>query len=403
MKADAITSARIEIRRNDQYDRTGRLHYVGEFMESPGSASVAAIITSMHRLNNRVSRYIKDAEEHDTKENFTPIVPILNVITDDIISIVAKAGKYHWDADHTMTIIGSELLSPAHTGTDVERTGAPFPWTEEDAYKTAMAIPRAAAIDYRHVPLEVNVAEINTSTELGQIIDVGDIPAVFPIAVSKGFNPKMLAADSDSIGSVNHPALIRLLLRLRGDWRQGIYDYISKGKTGERLLGYLQVNPATYGADWILSIISHINDRELFKAEILHNPRVMEMLVAGHSENRSRHPQANSDDGMHARCFDVGSLYRTTRSHDTTITGLAEPTGRLATNPAALEMMLGILDSMSMDEERRFVDDMQTADEYEANTLIVNAVHDTVEDMPVSYIAETLSTRMSISAAKRNG
>ena len=84
------------------------------------------------------------------------------------------------------------------------------------------------------------------------------------------------------------------------------------------------------------------------------------------------------------------------------MTGLVVPSEH-ETNPAALETLLRILDAMDMGLEDRLVEDMQTADEYEANTLIVDAVHDMAEDMPVSYITETLSTRMSISAARRNG
>jgi len=139
-----------------------------------------------------------------------------------------------------------------------------------------------------------------------------------------------------------------MLLRLRGDWRQEIYDYISRNKDGEKLMGYLQVNPATYGVDWILAIINHINDHNLDKAGILSDDYAMRMIVTAHSENRYDHPSEWAEDGMHARYFDVGNVSTVRIAHDKggTISGLEVTAGR-ETDPAALETVFRILDSMA--------------------------------------------------------
>ena len=83
------------------------------------------------------------------------------------------------------------------------------------------------------------------------------------------------------------------------------------------------------------------------------------------------------------------------------MTGLVVPSGQ-ETNPAALETLFRILDTMDMGLEDRLVEDMQTADEHEANTLIADAVHDMGQSMPLEYTAETLASRMSIAASSRS-
>lgn len=406
----AITSTSIELGRHATWIQENRklLHGVKAFMDTPGFEPVARIITSMHRLNHRVARTIKYNQTNGYMDDLSDMVPALDTLTDDVISVVADAGEHHWNPDHTISMIGSQLLNPAHKNEKTERTGAPFPWDEDDAYKAAMAIPKATTLDYEMISSDISLARSDTIIELSATMGLSDVPAVFPIAISKGFDPSPLTAermmaDPGIIAKpVPAPALVAMLLRLRGDWRRGIYDYAAKGGDFERLLGYLQVDPPTYGADWIIAIIDHINNHDLDNAEILHNPRIMETIVAEHAESRRECPWIISDTGMHARYYDVASICRRTESHGKTMTGLVVPSGR-ETNPAALETLFRILDTMDMGLEDRFVEDMQTADEYEANTLIVDAVHDTAEDMPVSYIAETLSTRMSISAARRNG
>lgn len=406
VKADAITSTSIELGRHATWIQENKelLHGVKTFMDTPGFEPVARIITSMHWLNQMVARTIKYNQANGYTDDLSPMVPALDTLTDDVISVVADAGAYHWNPDHTISMIGSQLLNPAHKNEKTERTGAPFPWDEDDACKAAMAIPKATTMDYEMMASYVSLARSDTIIELRTSMGLNDVPAVFPIAISKGFDPSPLTAERLMAAPgkpVPESALVAMLLRLRGDWRQGIYDYAAKGGDFERLLGYLQVDPPTYGADWITAIISHINDHDLDKAKILHNPRIMETIITEHAESRRDCPWIISDTGMHARYYDVASICRRTESHEKTMTGLVVPSGQ-ETNPAALETLFRILDAMDMGMEDRLVDDMQTADEYEANTLIVDAVHDMAEDMPVSYIAETLSTRMSISTASRN-
>lgn len=402
----AITSTGIELGRHATWiqENSELLHNVKTFMDTPGFEPVARIITSMHRLNQRVARTIKYNQANGYMDDLSDMVPALDTLTDDVISVVADAGEHHWNPDHTISMIGSQLLNPAYKNEKTERTGAPFPWTEGDAYKAAMAIPKATDMDYEMISSDISLARTDTIIELSATMGLSDIPAVFPIAISKGFDPSPLTmerimADPGIIAKpVPAPALVAMLLRLRGDWRQGIYDYAAKGGDFERLLGYLQVDPPTYGADWIIAIIDHINDHDLDKAKILHNPRIMETIITEHAESRRECPWIVSDTGMHARYYDVASICRRTESHGKTMTGLVVPSGR-ETNPAALETLFRILDTMDMGLEDRLVEDMQTADEHEANTLIVDAIHDMGRSMPLEYTAETLASRMSIAAS----
>ena len=404
VKASAVVCARVELKKHGTDAEKSReiLHDAGLFMSTPGFEPVADIIISMHRLNKRMDYYVKHPRSHGYGQNFAPIVPALDALTDDFIRVIADAGRHHWSVDHTLTMIGSSMLSPAHGGTWAARSRAPFPWDDEDALKAALAIPEAASMDCSLLPTEAGLAEADTSIEMNQMICTGDIPAVFPVAISKGFDPVMLAADHETGQAVGQNALVSMLLRLRGDWRQGIYDYAAKdSRAGERLLGYLQVNPATYGVDWILAIINHINDRDLDKASILNDDYAMGMIVTAHSENRYDHPSENAGDGMHARCFDVGNVSTVGNAHDEggTISGLEVIAGR-ETDPAALETVFRILDAMDKRAERDLVKDMHDINPAEAAMLIRRAVHDMV-DMPMAYITETLAAQMGSIAASR--
>lgn len=376
-------------------------------MDSPGSLPVAAIITSLHRMSLRLGRRISG---FDMTQALASVAPAMDALIDDIIAVVADAGEHHWDPDHTLIMIGSTMLSPSPdhgpSRIDERRTGAPFPWTDDDALKAALAIPEAASISMEYLIESAVVARMeDDSVDLGQRIRIGDIPAVFPVAVSKGLNPKWLTAGPEKMGPNEECRTIRVMFRLRGDWRPGIYDFIhddppdcSRGK--EHLLSYLRIRPATYGADWILSIINHINDHDLDKAAIVNNPETMRTLISGHAFNRGEHGSILYDDGLHDRCFDIEPVCETTRSHDTIITGLVVHPSR-ETDPAALEMVFRILDSMSIGMEKRLADDMRYANPHDATRLIAEAVRDMTDGMPVSYVAETLSSRMSMAAEDR--
>lgn len=403
MQAAAVASARLEICRNGRRDRWDRLHYVGEFMDSPGSLPVAAIITSLHRMSLRLGRRISG---FSMTQALASVTPAMDALIDDIIAVVADAGEHHWDPDHTLIMIGSTMLGPSTdhgpSRIDERRTAAPFPWTDDDAMKAALAIPEAASISMEYLIGSAVIARIDDSVDFGQRIRIGDIPAVFPVAVSKGFNMKWLTPGPEKMNADDESRVIRIMFRLRGDWRPGIYDFIhddpphySRGK--EHLLSYLRIRPATYGADWILSIINHINDHDLDKAAIISNPETMRTLISGHASNRGEHESILYDDGLHDRCFDIEPVCETTRSHDGIITGLAVHPG-CETDPAALEMVFRILDSMSVGMEERLAGDMRDADGHAATRLIVEAVHDMTDGMPVSYVAETLSSRMSMAA-----
>ena len=403
VKASAITSTSIELGRHPTWvERNAEcLHHVKEFMDFPGSVPVARIITSLHRLNYRLAHRIKYNRENGYMDDLSPMVPVLDALIDDVISVVAEAGEHHWDSDHAITMIGSELMKPAHPGGNSERTGAAFPWTEEDAYKAAMAVPKATDIDYDMLSYAIASAMADTSMEMHEQMITGDVPAVFPVAISKGFDPSPLKAGriyNDQSNAVDTNALVAMLLRLRGDWRQGIYDFAADGGDYGRLLGYLQVNPATYGADWVLAIIDHINDHDLDKAKILHNPKVMETIISEHDRSRVKHSWILSDTGMHPRYYDVESICEITRYDDAIISGLAVHPG-CGTDPAALEIIFRLLDSMSMDMEKKLADDVRAADGHEAESLLVDAVRDMMDAMPMSYVAETLASRMSIAAS----
>ena len=101
---------------------------------------------------------------------------------------------------------------------------------------------------------------------------------------------------------------------------------------------------------------------------------------------------------MHPRYYDVESICEMTRYDDAIISGLAVHPG-CGTDPAALEIMFRILDSMSMDMEKKLADDVRAADGDEAESPLVDAVRDMMEAMPMSYVAETLASRMSIAAS----
>lgn len=404
MQAAAVASARLEIGRNGRPDRWDRLHHVREFMDSPGSLPVAAIITSLHRMSLRLGRRISS---FDMTPVLASVAPAMDALIDDIIEVVADAGEHHWDPDHTLIMIGSAMLSPSPDHgpprIDERRTGAPFPWTDDDALKAALAIPEAASISMEYLIGSAVVARMeNDSVDFGQRIRIGDIPAVFPVAISKGFNTKWLTAGPEKMSADDESRVIRIMFRMRGDWRPGVYDFIhddpphySRGK--EHLLSYLRIRPATYGADWILSIINHINDHDLDKAAIVNNPETMRTMISGHASNRGEHGSILYDDGLHDRCFDIEPVCETTRSHDGIITGLVVHPGR-ETDPAALEMVFRILDSMSVGMEKRLAGDMRDADQHAASRLIAEAVHDMTDGMPVSYVAETLSSQMSMAA-----
>lgn len=403
VKAAAVTSTRIELGRHPTWaERNAEcLHHVEEFMGFPGSVPVARIITSLHRLNHRMACTSRDHRRDGYIDDLAPMVLVLDALIDDVISVVANAGEHHWDSDHAITMIGSELMKPAHPGGNLERTGAPFPWTEEDAYKAAMAVPKATDIDYDMLSYAVTSAMADTSMEMQEQMITGDVPAVFPVAISKGFDPSPLKAGriyNDQSNAVDTNALVAMLLRLRGDWRQGIYDFAADGGDCGRLLGYLQVNPATYGADWVLAIIDHINDHDLDRAGILHNPKIMGTLISEHDRNRVEHSWILSDTGMHPRYYDVEPICEMTRRHDAIISGLAVHPG-CGSDPAALEIMFRILDSMSMDVEKKLADDVRAADGHEAESPLVDAVRDMTDGMPMSYVAETLASRMSIAAS----
>ena len=407
MKASAVACARVELKKHGADAEKSReiLHDVGLFMNTPGFEPVADIIISMHRLNRKIGHYVKYVKHPRSDgygRNFAPIVPALDALADDFIRVIADAGRHHWPVDHTLTMIGSSMLNPAHGGTEAARSRAPFPWDGEDARKAALAIPEAAGLDCIPFSWEVGWVGAGTAAEMNQKISPGDIPAVFPVAISKGLDPKMLAVypDLKPVVDIQMP-LMGMLLRLRGDWRQEIYDYISRSKDGEKLMGYLQVNPATYGADWILAIINHINDHDLDKASILNDDYAMGMIVTAHSENRYDHPSEWAEDGMHARYFDVGNVSTVRNAHDEggTISGLEVAAGR-ETDPAALEMVFRILDAMDRRMEREFVKDMHNIDSAEAAMLIRRAVHDAA-DMPLPYVTETLAARMH-SAPRRD-
>lgn len=405
VKAAAITSTRIELGRHPTWAERNEkcLHHVEEFMDFPGSVPVARIITSLHRLNHRLACTSRDHRRDGYIDDLAPMVLVLDAFIDDVINVVAEAGEHHWDSDHAITMIGSELMVPAHPGGNLERSGVPFPWTEEDAYKAAMAVPKATDIDYDMLSYAVTSAMADTSMEIQEQMITGDVPAVFPVAISKGFDPSPLKEgriynDRSNADAVDTNALVSMLLRLRGDWRQGIYDFAADGGDYKRLLGYMQVNPATYGADWVLAIIDHINDHDLDRAGILHNPEVMKTLISKHDRNRMTRSWILSDTGMHTRYYDIESICEITRHDDAIISGLAVHPG-CETDPATLEIIFRILDSMSMDMEKKLADDVRAADGHVAKSLIVDAVRDMMEAMPMSYVAETLASRMSIAAS----
>ena len=407
VKASAVACARVELKKHGTDAEKSReiLHDVGLFMNTQGFEPVADIIISMHRLNRKIGHYVEYVKHPGADGyggNFAPVVPALDALTDDFIRVIADAGKHHWTVDHTLTMIGSSMLNPAHGGTEAARSREPFPWDENDARKAALAIPEAAGLDCILFSWEVDWVGAGTNAEMNQKISPGDVPAVFPVAISKGLDPKMLAVypDLKSVMDIQMP-LMRMLLRLRGDWRQGIYDYIFKDRNGERLLSYLQVNPATYGADWILAIINHINDHDLDKASILNDDYAMRMIVTAHSESRYDHPSENAEDGMHARYFDVGNVSTVRIAHDKggIISGLEVTAGR-ETDPAALETVFRILDAMDKRMERKFVKNMHDIDSAEAAMLIRRAVHDMAR-LPMDYITETLVAQMDAMVASR--
>ena len=389
-------------------DRYDRMHHVEKLMSTPGFEPVAEIISSLHRLNHGI---IQATRRYDITMPHCPldsIIPGMGALADDIINVIAYAGEHHRTPDYTLSMIGSAMLNPSleHEShpNQPHRTAAPFPWTEDDALKTALAIPEAASISLEYLAESIEVARTETLMEFHQSISIGDIPAVFPVAIAKGFNPGWLTAGPEKMNADEESRIIRILLRLRGDWRPGIYGFISEdpahsSRGKEHLLSYLKTDPATYGADWILAIINHIDDRDLDKAEILHNPGTVNTMVAKHSANRFDHPSRLYGDGLHERFYDIGSICETSPSHGATITGLPVRAEH-DTNPAALETVFGILDTMSVGMEQRLVNDMNTVGLYKADTLIVDAVHDMMDGLPLEYAAETLASRAAAAGTR---
>ena len=368
------------------------------FLSDPTTDPVGGIIVAMHKANHRLrstlirgSQAARGKDDGDTVRRLDGLHTTVNDISYALLGIIAQADGRKPDCGRTLADMGAFLLGGRVKGLPLERpeafTMVPFPWDEEDARKVALAIPEAAKTSIDPLLAELDDFTDQNRRDRSVPLDDGDALTVLPIAVSKGFDPAqpLTAATVDT------------MFALRGDWRPEIAEAVAS-PDGRRLLSYMETVPASSAADWILAIISHISDDSIGRSSAITGWDGLREIINTHCNVRRSYrfnSMNNDEQGLHSRAHDVSMLYKTEQSHGRDVKRLI-PAGD-ERNPAAIETVLRLLDSMSIDDEISIVNNLANLRGGRKKTpirIFGEAVSDLSQGLPVSYVRENMLMRM---------
>lgn len=389
-KALYMASAKTEIRELDwnpaaepedrRQDRKTMASGISRLLSDPETDPVGEIIVSMHKAMHEPRKRIVEQRMDGTNNPYSSsLLSSMDDLSYSLLSAMARAGERHMDADGALAAIGSVLLQGPDSDLEMrvgnDRSMAPFPWTDDDARKAALSIPEAVKI-----PVKPLLDRRNNPDNSTDAIRVGDTLTILPIAISKGFDPSQPLTRT----------VADTLLALRGDWKPEIADAADTDTEWGRLLSYNGAYSADYGTEWILSIIRHMNDDDLDQSSAVTGWRGLDRIIHAHCNTRYYRDNAR---GLHPRSDDVRALYRTRKDHGKEISELL-PVGDKR-NPAAIETMLRLLDSMTADDELEVVRGMNSLNGTKADQrLIGDALRDYSSGLPAEYIKETLIMRI---------